>query len=67
MVKNLPTNAGVTGDIGAIPGLGRSSGVGNGNPLQCFCLENFMDRIAQLATVHAVAKSWIQLNTHTQK
>ena len=67
VVKNLPTNAGVTGDTGAIPGLGRSSGVGNGNPLQCFCLENFMDRIAQSATVHGVAKSWIQLNTHTQK
>ena len=41
MVKNLPANA---GDTGLIPGLGRSSGEGNGNPLQYSCLENPMDR-----------------------
>ena len=34
MVKNLPANAGDTGDVGLIPGLGISPGVGNGNPLQ---------------------------------
>ena len=41
MVKNPPTNA---GDVDLTPGLGRSPGVGNGNPLQDFCLENSMDR-----------------------
>ena len=41
MVKNLPVNA---GDMGSIPGLGRSPGVENGNPLQYPCLENSMNR-----------------------
>ena len=40
-----------------IPGLGRSTGEGNGNPLQCACLENSMDRGAWQATVHGVTKS----------
>ena len=39
MVKNLPVNAGNARDMGSIPGLGRSPGVGNGNPFQCSCLE----------------------------
>ena len=39
-----------------IPGLGRSPGEGNGNPLQYFCLENSMDRGAWWATVHGVAE-----------
>ena len=42
---------------GLIPGLGRSPGEGNGNPLQYSCLENPMDREAWPATVHGVAKS----------
>ena len=46
------------GDLGLIPGLGRSPGEGNGNPLQYSCLENSMDRGAWWATVHGVAKSW---------
>ena len=46
------------GDPGSIPGLGRSPGEGNGNPLQNSCLENSMDRGAWRATVHGVAKSW---------
>ena len=50
------------GDPGLIPGLGRSSGIGNGNPLQYSCLKNSMDRGAWQATVHGVAKSWRQLN-----
>ena len=41
VVKNLPANA---GDMGSIPGSGRSPGEGNGNPLQCFCLGNPKDR-----------------------
>ena len=48
-------------DLGLIPGLGRSPGEGNGNPLQYSCLENPMDR-ARWAKVYGVAKSWIQLN-----
>ena len=44
VVKNLPANAGDVRDMGSIPGLGRSPGEGNGNPLQYFSLENFMDR-----------------------
>ena len=46
-----------TGDLGSIPGLGRSPGEGNGNPLQYSCLENPMDRGAWSATVHGVTKS----------
>ena len=44
MVKNLPVNAGDVEDPGLIPGLGRSPGEGNGNPLQYSCLEFSMDR-----------------------
>ena len=44
VVKNLPANAGDLGDMGLIPGFGRSPGKGNGNPLQDSCLENPMDR-----------------------
>ena len=44
VVENPPANAGDTGDAGSIPGLGRSPGVGNGNPLQYSCLGNPMDR-----------------------
>ena len=46
------------GDVGSIPGWGRSPGEGNGNPLQYSCLDNFMDRVAWRATVHRVTKSW---------
>ena len=53
-VKASASNA---GDLGLIPGLGRSPGEGNGNPLQYFCLENPMDRGAWWATFHRVAKS----------
>ena len=55
VVKNLPANA---GDMGLIPGLGRSPGGGNGNPLQYSCLENPMDRGAWWAILYEVAKSW---------
>ena len=48
-------------DLGLIPRPGRSLGEGNGNPLQYSCLENSMDRGTWWATVHGVAKSWIQL------
>ena len=52
-VKNPPATA---GDTGSIPGLGRSSGEGNGNPLQYSCLENPTDREAWQAAVHRVTK-----------
>jgi len=45
------------GDLGSIPGLGRSPADGNGSPLQYSCLENFMDRGAWQATTHGVKKS----------
>ena len=57
IVKNLPANAGDPKDADSIPGSGRSPGIGNGNPLWYFCLENSMDRGARWATVHRVAKS----------
>ena len=50
------------GDLGSIPGLGRSPGGGNGYPLQYSCLKNSMDRGTWQAAVHRVAKSWTQLN-----
>ena len=53
------------GDVGSIPGLGRSPKVGNGNPLQYSCLENPTDRGAWRATVHRVAKGWTRLSMHT--
>ena len=56
VVKNPPANAGDARDVGSISGLGRSLGVGNGNSLQYFCLENFMDRGAWKAIVHGVAR-----------
>ena len=57
MGKNLPANAGDTGDAGSIPGLGRSPGGGNGNSLQYSRLENAMDRGAWQAAVYKVTKS----------
>ena len=58
------------GNLGLIPGSGKSPGAGHGNPLQYSCLENPMNRGAQRATVHTVKKSWTQLkrfNVHTHK
>ena len=56
VVKNLPDNAGDAGDVGLIPGLGRSPGEGNGNPLQYSFLRNPMDRGAWRVTVHGSHK-----------
>ena len=61
-VESLP---GVLGDLGSIPGLGRSLGEGNGNPLQYSCLENPTDRGMWQATVHGVAKSQTWLSDFT--
>ena len=53
LVKNPSANE---GDTGSIPGLGRSPGEGNGNPLQYYCLRNPIDRGAWQALVHGVAR-----------
>ena len=53
------------GDLGSIPGSGRSPGEANGNPLQCSCLGNPMDRGAWQATVHGVTQSWTRLSNFT--
>ena len=55
MVKNPP--AGDSRDVGSIPGLGRSSRVGNGNPFQCSRLENSMDRGAWWGIFHRATES----------
>ena len=57
VVKDSPANAGDVRDAGSTPGLGRSPGGENGNPLQYSCLKNPMDRGAWRATVHGVAKN----------
>ena len=55
--KESACSAEAAGDVGMIPGSGRSPGGGYGNPLQYSCLENPMDRRAWWAAVHTVAKS----------
>ena len=65
MVKNPPANVGNARDMGLIPALGRSPGVGNGNPLQYSCLENSMDREAWRTTVCGSTKTeWLNMHTH---
>ena len=61
-VKNLLADAGDSGDVLLIPGLGKSPAVGDGRPLQYSCLENSVDRGAWWATVHGVAESQTQLS-----
>ena len=56
VLKNLPANAGDTGEVDSTPGLGRAPGEGNGNPIQYSGLENLIDRGAWWATVHGVTK-----------
>ena len=61
MAKESTCNGGDIADAHSVPGLGRSPGGGNGNPLQYSCLEDPTDRGAWWATVHGVAKSWTGL------
>ena len=56
LVKNLPANAGDLRDAGSVPGLGRSSGGGHGNPLQYSCLDNPTDRGTWWAMDHRSQK-----------
>ena len=69
VVKDLPDNAGVAGDLAPILGLGRSPAGGNGNPLQYFCLGNSMDRGTWQTIVHGVAKSqtWLGNWAHSDR
>ena len=53
MVKNPPAKA---GDVGSVPGWGRSPGEGNGSPLQYFCVENPMERGTWQAAVHGLPR-----------
>ena len=65
MGKNPAANAADRRDSGSVPGSGRSSGEGNGYPLQYSCLDNPMDGGAWWATVHGVAKSRTRLSDFT--
>ena len=62
MVKNPPASARDTGDVGSVPGSGRSPGGEDGHPLQYSCLGNPTDRGAWWAIVRGVAKSWTRLS-----
>ena len=62
VVKNPPADAGDARDMGLMPGLARSPGEGNGNPLQCSCLENPRDGGAWWAAVYGVAQSRTRLS-----
>ena len=62
VVKNEPANSVDTGDTGSIPGLGRSPGGGNGNPLHYSCLKNPLDRGAWQVTVHGSQKNRTRLS-----
>ena len=63
VVENPPTKAGDARDVGSIPGLGRSPGVGNGYPRQYSCPENSMVRGAWRATAHGATESQTGLNS----
>ena len=62
VVRNPPANAGDTRNADSIPGLVKSPGEGNSNPLQHSCLENPVDKGTCRTRVHGVAKSWTGLS-----
>ena len=63
--SEVKASASNVGDPGSIPGFGRSPGEGNGNPLQCSCLENPMNGIAWWAAIYGVAQSRTRLSNFT--
>ena len=71
MVKNLPANAGDARDAGSIPGMGKSPGEGNGNPLHYSCLRNPMEREVWWVIcspwgqkeLHIIEHAWMQIST----
>ena len=66
VVKKLPGNTGDAGDLGSIPGSGRSPGGGNGTPLQYSCWENPMNRGVWWATVYGLQSwTWMSMHLHT--
>ena len=65
VVKNQPANAGDAGNMGSVPGLGRSSGGGHGHPLQYSCLGNLVDRGAWWATYSPWGHKKSQLSDYT--
>ena len=65
--KEFACNAGETGDVGSLPGSGRSPEEGHGNQLFYSCLENPMNRGVWQATVQRISKSWTQLSTQAQQ
>ena len=67
VVKNPPARAGDAGDVGSVPGWGRSPGERNGYPLQDSCLESPMDRGAWRAAVQGSQKIWAHLVTKLQQ
>ena len=66
VVKNLPANAGASGDTGSVPGLGRSPGGGNGKSLQYFLPGKFHGQRSLAVYIHGVAKGQTWLSTHTK-
>ena len=66
-VNNPLDKPGKAGEVGTIPGWGRSPGGENGSPLQSSCLENPMDRGAWRVTVHGVTESWTRLSHKQQQ
>ena len=64
VVRNLPANAGDTGEPGLIPKSARSSGGGNGNPLQDSCLGNPIDTGAWRATVQSHSQTWLSMHLY---
>ena len=67
VAQTVKASAYNAGDLGSIPGSGRSPGEGNGNPLQYSCLENPMGGGAWWATVHGVEKGWTRLSDFIYK
>ena len=67
MVKNPPDSEGDAGDVGLLPGSGRFTGGGNGNPLQYACLGNPMDTGAWQTAAHSITESDMTEHSDNEK